>query len=79
MVYVHTKGGSGNEAIRFEAVPRRKHPLLGGRTEIEASEQARKTVISEAEKNHRAWVATEKLIKDDIKIEDVFGQTNARL
>lgn len=57
--------------------PEHKHLLLGARTETEASEQALENVISEAE-NDRAWAATEKLIKNGTKIEDVFGRVNGK-
>jgi hypothetical protein len=68
--------------------PRHKHLLLdqgkiekaqkalGARTETEAIERALEIVIGEAEKNRRAWAATEKLVKSGIQIEDVFGRLN---
>lgn len=51
--------------------------LLGTRTETETVEIALERVISEAEKNKKAWAAQDKFLKTAIKeglvIEDVFG------
>jgi hypothetical protein len=70
--------------------PRHKHLLLdqgkiekaqkalGARTETEAIERALEIVIGEAEKNRRAWAATEKLVKNGIQIKDVFGRLNGK-
>jgi len=58
--------------------PRHKHLLLdqgkiekaqkalGARTETETIERALEIVIGEDERNHRAWAATEKLVKNGI-------------
>jgi hypothetical protein len=35
-------------------------------------------VIGEDEKNRLAWAATEKLLKNGIEIEDVFGHLNGK-
>ena len=71
-------------------MPRHKHLLLdqgkiekarkalGARTETETIERALEIVIGEDEKNRRAWAATEKLIKNGIEIEDVFGRLNGK-
>ncbi|HJY30251.1 MAG TPA: hypothetical protein VJ306_19625 [Pyrinomonadaceae bacterium] len=71
-------------------VPKHKHLLLdqekiekaqkalGARTETEAIERALEIVIGEAEKNRRAWAATEKFVKNGIEIKDVFGRLNGK-
>jgi len=71
-------------------VPRHKHLLLdqekiekarkalGACSETETIERALEIVIGEDEKNRRAWAATEKLLKNDIQIEDVFGHLNGK-
>jgi hypothetical protein len=71
-------------------VPKHKHLLLdqrkiekaqkalGARTETEAIERALELVIDEDEKNRRAWAATEKLVKNGVQIEDVFGHLNGK-
>ena len=51
---------------------------LGARTETETIERALEIVIGEDEKNRRAWTATEKLIKNGIEIEDVFGRLTGK-
>ncbi len=52
--------------------------VLGTRTETETIETALERVISEAEKNKRAWSAQDKFIsaarKETLAIEDVFGR-----
>ena len=52
--------------------------VLGARTETETIERALEQVISEAEKDRRAWAATEKLIRSGIQIKDVFGRVNGQ-
>ena len=52
--------------------------VLGVRTETETIERALEQVISEAEKDRRAWTATEKLIKSGIQIKDVFGRVDGQ-
>jgi len=47
---------------------------LGAKTETETIDRALEIVIAEDEKNRRAWAATEKLIREGIKIRDVFGR-----
>jgi hypothetical protein len=76
--------------LSAKRVPRHKHLLLdqrkiekaqkalGARTETETIERALEIVIGEDEKNRRAWAATEKLIKNGIHIEDVFGRSNGK-
>ena len=71
-------------------VPRHKHLLLdqrkiekaqkalGARTETETIERALEMVIGEDEKNRRAWVATQKLLKNGIQIKDVFGRLHGK-
>jgi hypothetical protein len=46
---------------------------LGAKTETETIEHALDQVISEDERNRRAWSATERFIKSGVVIEDVFG------
>lgn len=52
--------------------------VLGARTETETIERALEQVISEAEKDRRAWAATEKLIRSGIQIKDVFGRMDGQ-
>ena len=52
--------------------------VLGARTETETIERALEQVIREAEKDRRAWAATEKLIRSGIQIKDVFGRVDGR-
>jgi len=52
--------------------------VLGARTETETIERALEQVISEAEKDRRAWAATEKLIRSGIQIKDVFGRVDGQ-
>ena len=47
--------------------------ILGARTETETIEKALDSIISEAEKNKMALKATEKFLKSNIEIRDVFG------
>ena len=47
--------------------------ILGTRTETETVEKALDSVISEAEKNKIALEATEKFLRSNIEIKDVFG------
>ena len=52
--------------------------VLGAKTETETIERALEQVISEAEKDRRAWAATEKLNKSGIQIKDVFGRIDGQ-
>jgi hypothetical protein len=52
--------------------------VLGAKTETETIERALEQVISEAEKDRRAWAATEKLIRSGIQIKDVFGRVDGQ-
>jgi hypothetical protein len=52
--------------------------VLGARTETETIERALEQVISEAEKDRRAWAATEKLLRSGIQIKDVFGRVDGQ-
>jgi hypothetical protein len=52
--------------------------ILGARTETETIERALDQVISEDEKNHHAWVATEELLQSGIQIKDVFGRLDGK-
>ncbi|HXG64444.1 MAG TPA: hypothetical protein VNO70_05010 [Blastocatellia bacterium] len=48
--------------------------ILGARTETETIERALDRVISEDERNRRAWAATERLLKSGIQVKDVFNR-----
>jgi cbb3-type cytochrome oxidase cytochrome c subunit len=52
--------------------------VLGAKTETETIERALEQVISEAEKDRRAWAAHEKLIKSGIQIKDVFSRLDGK-
>ena len=52
--------------------------ILGAKTETEAIDRALEQVITEAEKDRRAWAATEKLVRSDIQIKDVFGRVDGQ-
>lgn len=49
--------------------------LLGAKTEAETIERALDEVISERERQRRAWAATERFLKSGAVIKDVFGRT----
>lgn len=51
---------------------KRAQKVLGTKTETETIEHALDHVISEDERNRRAWSATERFIKAGVTIEDVF-------
>lgn len=53
---------------------KRAQKLLGTQTEAETIERALDEVISERERQRRAWAATERFIKSGGLIEDVFGR-----
>ena len=55
-----------------QAKIKRAQKVLGAKTETETIERALEMVISEDEKNSRAWAATQKLIAGGIQIKDVF-------
>ena len=57
-----------------EAKIKRAQRLLGAKTETETIERALDQVISERERQRRAWVATERFIKSGAVIKDVFGR-----
>lgn len=48
--------------------------LLGAKTEAETIERALEEVISEHERQRRAWAATERFLKSGAVIKDVFGR-----
>jgi hypothetical protein len=56
----------------------RAQKILATKTETETIERALELVISEAEKDRRAWAATEKLVRSGIQIQDVFGRLDAK-
>lgn len=53
---------------------KRAQKLLGTQTETETIERALDEVISERERQRRAWAATERFIKSGATIKDVFGR-----
>jgi len=56
--------------------------VLGARTETEAIDQALERVISEAERDRRAWAAHERFLKAALRgnlvIRDVFGRMESK-
>lgn len=48
--------------------------LLGAQTETETIELALEEVITERERQRRAWLATERFLKSGAVIKDVFGR-----
>lgn len=48
--------------------------LLGAKTETETIELALAEIISEHERQRRAWAATERFLKSGAVIKDVFGR-----
>ena len=57
-----------------EAKIKRAQRLLATKTETETIERALEQVISERERQRRAWAATERFIKTGAAIKDVFGR-----
>jgi hypothetical protein len=62
--------------ILDQAKLKKAQKVLGAKTETETIERALEQVISEAEKDRRAWAATEKLVRSGIQIKDVFGRVD---
>jgi hypothetical protein len=62
--------------ILDEAKIKQAQKLLGTATETETIERALEEVISEHERNRRAWQATERLLKSGIQVKDVFGRVD---
>lgn len=56
---------------------KRAQRVLGARTETETIDRALEQVVSEDEKNRRAWAEHERFIREairhDVKIGDAFG------
>jgi hypothetical protein len=52
--------------------------VLSAKTETETVERAIDLVINEAEKDRRAWAATEKLVRSGIQVKDVFGRVDRK-
>lgn len=87
--YVHKKGCEINmpetsstrknkHLILDQAKLKKAQKVLGAKTETETIERALEIVISEEERNRRAWSATEKIIKSGIKVKDVFGRLDGK-
>ncbi len=53
---------------------KRAQKLLGARTETETIERALEEVISERERNRRAWEANERFLRSGVEIRDVYGK-----
>lgn len=57
---------------------KRAQKVLGARTETETVERALEQVISEDERNRRAWAAHKRFLRDagrdEIQLQDVFGR-----
>ena len=53
---------------------KRAQRLLGAKTETETIERALDEVITERERNAKAWAATERFLKSGTRIKDVFGR-----
>ena len=57
-----------------ETKVKKAQKLLGAKTEAETIELALEEVISERERQRRAWAATERFLKSGAVIKDVFGR-----
>ena len=68
--------GKHKHYILDEAKIKQAQQLLGTATETETIERALEEVISEHERNRRAWQATERLLKSGLQIRDVFGRVD---
>jgi hypothetical protein len=64
--------------ILDQAKLKKAQKVLGAKTETETIERALEQVISEAEKDRRAWAATEKLIRSGVQIKDVFDRVDGQ-
>jgi hypothetical protein len=64
--------------ILDQAKLKKAQQVLGAKTETETIERALEHVISEAEKDRRAWAATEKLVRSGIRIKDIFGRVDGQ-
>ena len=70
--------GRNKHLILDQAKLTKAQQILGAKTETEAIDRALEQVISEAEKDRRAWAATEKLVRSGIQIKDVFGRVDGQ-
>ncbi len=57
-----------------EAKLKQAQKLLGAKTETETIELALDEIISERERQRRAWAATERFLRSGAVIKDVFGR-----
>ncbi len=57
-----------------ETKVKKAQKLLGAKTETETIELALEEIISEHERQRRAWAATERFLKSGAVIKDVFGR-----
>ncbi len=64
--------------ILDQAKLKKAQKVLGAKTETETIERALEQVLSEAEKDRRAWAATEKLVRSGIQVKDVFGRVDGQ-
>lgn len=60
-----------------EAKLKQAQKLLGAKTEAETIEFALDEVISQRERQRRAWVATERFLRSGIVIKDLFGRLDS--
>lgn len=61
-----------------EAKLKQAQKLLGAKTETETIELALDEIISERERQRRAWAATERFLRSGAVIKDVFGRVSAK-
>jgi hypothetical protein len=67
--------------ILNQAKLKKAQKVLGAKTETEAIERARDSVIDEDERNRRAWTAHDRFLRaaarDGLQIHDAFGRLEA--
>ena len=68
--------GKHKHYILDKAKIKQPQKLLGTATETETIERALEEVISEHDRNRRAWQATERLLKSGVQVRDVFGRVD---
>jgi hypothetical protein len=54
--------------------PKKAQRVLEAPTETKPVQRALDLVITENERNHLAWAATEKLLNSRVRVRDVFGR-----
>lgn len=73
-----TTGAKHKHYVLDEGKIRHAQKLLRAATETETIERALDEVISERERNRRAWAANERLLKSGICVRDAFGRTHGK-